>query len=102
MTRCLPVSSLFPYPTLFRSSVGVNVQHLVDAIVAKVSDDLDLVEKLHSTVCKTLGASLEDSIAIKYDPVMARDSLRFYRRSEEHTSELQSPYDLVCRLLLEK
>src|SRR5207248_3552547 len=26
----------------------------------------------------------------------------FYRRSEEHTSELQSPYDLVCRLLLEK
>src|SRR5207248_9974649 len=29
-------------------------------------------------------------------------SRRFHRRSEEHTSELQSPYDLVCRLLLEK
>src|SRR5437867_7548270 len=28
--------------------------------------------------------------------------VRTYRRSEEHTSELQSPYDLVCRLLLEK
>src|SRR5438094_6447646 len=30
------------------------------------------------------------------------DAERFSRRSEEHTSELQSPYDLVCRLLLEK
>src|SRR5690348_18012965 len=29
-------------------------------------------------------------------------SRRFYRRSEEHTSELQSPVHLVCRLLLEK
>src|SRR5438094_9714924 len=31
-----------------------------------------------------------------------RRGLRFASRSEEHTSELQSPYDLVCRLLLEK
>src|SRR5207248_8412483 len=30
------------------------------------------------------------------------DGLQCLRRSEEHTSELQSPYDLVCRLLLEK
>src|SRR5207248_8597721 len=30
------------------------------------------------------------------------DHARFGKRSEEHTSELQSPYDLVCRLLLEK
>src|SRR5207248_6837388 len=29
------------------------------------------------------------------------DDLRIYNRSEEHTSELQSPYDIVCRLLLE-
>src|SRR5207248_11306543 len=33
---------------------------------------------------------------------MSSTSLRRPRRSEEHTSELQSPYDLVCRLLLEK
>src|SRR5437867_9448098 len=36
-------------------------------------------------------------------PVEVRDRLRSQSdRSEEHTSELQSPYDLVCRLLLEK
>src|SRR5437867_9090845 len=38
--------------------------------------------------------------AIAYDPVNA--DARLQLRSEEHTSELQSPYDLVCRLLLEK
>src|SRR5207248_11512500 len=34
--------------------------------------------------------------------VMSAPALRSTDRSEEHTSELQSPYDLVCRLLLEK
>src|SRR5207248_11487426 len=37
------------------------------------------------------------------EPLVAEaHALGFYIRSEEHTSELQSPYDLVCRLLLEK
>src|SRR5207248_11570825 len=36
-------------------------------------------------------------------PAVSRDDLaRMLERSEEHTSELQSPYDIVCRLLLEK
>src|SRR2546426_7729947 len=35
-------------------------------------------------------------------PVEAADPLKLARRSEEHTSELQSPCNLVCRLLLEK
>src|SRR5207248_11174413 len=35
-------------------------------------------------------------------PAALRTTLRPPSRSEEHTSELQSPYDLVCRLLLEK
>src|SRR5437867_10207369 len=35
-------------------------------------------------------------------PLIASGDNSRYKRSEEHTSELQSPYDLVCRLLLEK
>src|SRR6266705_7049351 len=52
--------------------------------------------------------SLHDALPISFEQLPARhahdarlDSL-FRKRSEEHTSELQSPYDLVCRLLLEK
>src|SRR5256885_13201323 len=36
------------------------------------------------------------------NPAAERDSGRLFKRSEEHTSELQSPCNLVCRLLLEK
>src|SRR5207248_10602791 len=57
--------------------------------------------------------SLHDALPISYADGMLRQlsflhghgehgGYRFRRRSEEHTSELQSPYDLVCRLLLEK
>src|SRR6266705_58556 len=49
----------------------------------------------------TLFRSLED-VRVEVDQP-GRDRLaRDLERSEEHTSELQSPYDLVCRLLLEK
>src|SRR5207248_8549075 len=44
-------------------------------------------------------------ILTQVGPVVAQSVLDFFAssaRSEEHTSELQSPYDLVCRLLLEK
>src|SRR6266516_4967600 len=54
--------------------------------------------------------SLHDALPISPTPKSARSPRRRSRRSipptlqrsEEHTSELQSPYDLVCRLLLEK
>src|SRR5438094_7639958 len=46
------------------------------------------------------------TMSVTCGPTMTRPSSSPYRvswiRSEEHTSELQSPYDLVCRLLLEK
>src|SRR2546430_8840922 len=73
MIRRPPRSTLFPYTTLFRSWAAVA---LVDphssALVASVSPPVRRVRELH--------------------PV----------RSEEHTSELQSQSNLVCRLLLEK
>src|SRR5256885_6232530 len=73
MIRRPPRSTLFPYTTLFRSRVHARVIEL-DALTDSV------------------GATAQD------------DDLRPITglRSEEHTSELQSPCNLVCRLLLEK
>src|SRR5437773_9383455 len=50
----------------------------------------------------TLFRSLRHSIRIVYSIERNWRSQRRMRRSEEHTSELQSHHDLVCRLLLEK
>src|SRR5258708_16120707 len=72
MIRRPPRSTLFPYTTLFRSHLKV-----VPALLIRLINDL------------AIG---------KYD----LSSLRVIQRSEEHTSELQSPDHLVCRLLLEK
>src|SRR2546426_6011954 len=76
MIRRPPRSTLFPYTTLFRS-LSVYASEVGEAI------DLDAV----------YGADLFDAWRI-------REFLD--QRSEEHTSELQSPCNLVCRLLLEK
>src|SRR5258708_29761553 len=76
MIRRPPRSTLFPYTTLFRSTPSTK---------SDVGHDLniDLAE-----AGRMVGAELTE---------LARDL-----RSEEHTSELQSPDHLVCRLLLEK
>src|SRR5690349_23958442 len=75
MLRRAPRSTLFPYTTLFRS-------------------DLLAVGGVHG--CPPLHRRIVDRVAV----VLAH--VRKYTRSEEHTSELQSRRDLVCRLLLEK
>src|SRR5256885_12625295 len=77
MIRRPPRSTLFPYTTLFRSLLGrVHV-----ALAAH-----DELGAAHGAVAPDLGV-----VAVVADD-----------RSEEHTSELQSPCNLVCRLLLEK
>src|SRR2546428_5244840 len=75
MIRRPPRSTLFPYTTLFRSPVG-----LATPVRLEVED-----------ACRRAQAR----------PALARAG-RAQPRSEEHTSELQSRSDLVCRLLLEK
>src|SRR5437867_5729653 len=57
----------------------------------------------YTTLFRSYGASsLSSSERSASQPACARRSASSAARSEEHTSELQSPYDLVCRLLLEK
>src|SRR5256885_8247795 len=75
MIRRPPRSTLFPYTTLFRSSSSV----------LTVNGLVGLVE-LGSTVFSPQTLMMSGA----------------WPRSEEHTSELQSPCNLVCRLLLEK
>src|SRR5256885_3593321 len=77
MIRRPPRSTLFPYTTLFRS-LGISTARAVSETFQSFSRSL-LSKNARSA------ASLNSS-----------------KRSEEHTSELQSPCNLVCRLLLEK
>src|SRR5256885_5754541 len=80
MIRRPPRSTLFPYTTLFRSLHALvhQLEHLVLAL-------LDVFVPLPFVMGLVLGALFDGA-----------------ERSEEHTSELQSPCNLVCRLLLEK
>src|SRR5207248_6930569 len=95
-----PCSTLFPYTTLFRS-----VSRL-----ARSNVDwhrlLQLCALTETLVIDEDGcydpSDFNDGLLLGLKGAMAQAELHFLRRSEEHTSELQSPYDLVCRLLLEK
>src|SRR2546426_8611524 len=84
MIRRPPRSTLFPYTTLFRS-------HRLQELAEPRQERLFLQKAMASaaTVAETICAP-------RFSRVHSR------RRSEEHTSELQSPCNLVCRLLLEK
>src|SRR3712207_8916287 len=85
MIRRPPRSTLFPYTTLFRSYIDVN--------------DRDEAERVFVEEFKTLAASAFQDVEMHLRPMK---DVRVKRRSEEHTSELQSRQYLVCRLLLEK
>src|SRR2546430_8411828 len=87
MIRRPPRSTLFPYTTLFRSPQAglrdiANARHLA---AGSRQDEVITQLRLHAEKAR--------------DPVVPPEMLE---RSEEHTSELQSQSNLVCRLLLEK
>src|SRR5690348_17672888 len=94
MLRPPPRSTLFPYTTLFRSSACSSVNGPMVVV-----HTLEPKEIWHSLVVHTPSDwHLETSTFWQSGP----HSSGFSKRSEEHTSELQSPVHLVCRLLLEK
>src|SRR2546430_12306044 len=86
MIRRPPRSTLFPYTTLFRSQAGAAQSQ----IEVQLQRRADLIPNLVNTVKGY--AKHEEDVFIKVAEA---------RRSEEHTSELQSQSNLVCRLLLE-
>src|SRR5256885_3840852 len=98
MIRRPPRSTLFPYTTLFRS--GIKKFHQNSALPKKNSKKKPLTkqEKKENHAISSERVLVENVIRkVKIFRVMAEKY-----RSEEHTSELQSPCNLVCRLLLEK
>src|SRR2546427_9284745 len=86
MIRPPPRSTLFPYTTLFRSNLGM---FDIDQFTAVINPPESGIVAIGSIVAKPVAEG---------DRVVVRRRLR----SEEHTSELQSQSNLVCRLLLEK
>src|SRR2546430_10338215 len=84
MIRRPPRSTLFPYTTLFRSAKGDGHE------AARLDRDHRVAAAVHEKARRPVAEA-----AAVLDVVSAR-------RSEEHTSELQSQSNLVCRLLLEK
>src|SRR2546426_7113456 len=95
MIRRPPRSTLFPYTTLFRSH-PVNT-HEYMAGLRVLAHCLKKVDGVDVTTVRAEGAWKEGPELIDRS-----DGVVLFLRSEEHTSELQSPCNLVCRLLLEK
>src|SRR5260370_26949433 len=93
MIRRPPRSTLFPYTTLFRS-VAANAY----ASLAKIMEQPG-AGKGAATGGPSFSALLKDAVSNVVDAGKKSDA---QTRSEEHTSELQSHLNLVCRLLLEK
>src|SRR5256885_13121291 len=92
MIRRPPRSPLFPYPPLFRSGVSrvrppvvLSLSHNDFGLADSIPDHRLVVGPGRAEALAHLQRECEQSL-----------------RSEEHTSELQSPCNLVCRLLLEK
>src|SRR2546421_1399735 len=88
MIRRPPRSTLFPYTTLFRSQAEDGIRYLIVTGVQTCALPISSRRDRKSTRLN----SSHDQISYAV----------FCLRSEEHTSELQSRSDLVCRLLLEK
>src|SRR2546426_6484330 len=91
MIRRPPRSTLFPYTTLFRSLIlfGASVYFGLRSYLERT------VRAALSEQARAVGEEIGERVTEKRLPTIVN-------RSEEHTSELQSPCNLVCRLLLEK
>src|SRR5699024_12660647 len=87
--RCSLRSTFFPYTTLFRSIFNDGVYFTASL-------------QAHRIALVSLGASGDNHFWRTARRRCREDFKEAAQRSEEHTSELQSRFDLVCRLLLEK
>src|SRR5258708_28901534 len=92
MIRRPPRSTLFPYTTLFRSHLSAFLYRRTGG--PGWTSYRTIPQYVWNVVGHRYEAHMIEALTIDYDLVQSR--------SEEHTSELQSPDHLVCRLLLEK
>src|SRR5256885_3738666 len=90
MIRRPPRSTLFPYTTLFRSKEAVRREAGSDGSRPRTKEAPTMPIDSHNSGLALMSRTIPRMTAIRMP------------RSEEHTSELQSPCNLVCRLLLEK
>src|SRR5207249_12118009 len=93
-------STLFPYTTLFRSRRIRGIDLAIDGRIGK-----SLRQKIGSAIDGRLNlllSHIDVQVQIKLERDHRAPEGTGGGRSEEHTSELQSRFDLVCRLLLEK
>src|SRR3712207_7638193 len=91
MIRRPPRSTLFPYTTLFRSTVEKRTKNGLRDVDARAA-------VAGASAGEEAGCAILDMVVRQVTPAVRPDDVR----SEEHTSELQSRQYLVCRLLLEK
>src|SRR3712207_8061230 len=92
MIRRPPRSTLFPYTTLFRSCIKLKIGAI------NFEEELALLRHI-----RTHFSSKEIELRVDANGAFSpTDAMEKLKRSEEHTSELQSRQYLVCRLLLEK
>src|SRR5256885_10329578 len=96
MIRRPPRSTLFPYTTLFRSSAVIFGAIAAAGPRARTA----AARNAHIGIGAAAPSSFFAGARKRRPPPIAASAARL--RSEEHTSELQSPCNLVCRLLLEK
>src|SRR2546430_7841300 len=94
MIRRPPRSTLFPYTTLFRS--------LERKVSRSGKDSIDHGDGMHDDLANVVAGAVDRLVTRPVAQVVFGRQGEMSHRSEEHTSELQSQSNLVCRLLLEK
>src|SRR5207244_12045222 len=93
-----PSAPLYPYTTLFRSELA----RIISACTDQVRFALDGLEEHKGLATHAIEINRLENEADRMHQQAVRRLFEDEARSEEHTSELQSPDHLVCRLLLEK
>src|SRR2546430_12165835 len=102
MIRRPPRSTLFPYTTLFRSLPPIHAAVPQDVLAIRAPHRMSIDGRRvgQPSQIGAVGSDREDVVVAVRLPAREYDTAAV-RRSEEHTSELQSQSNIVCRLLLE-
>src|SRR5687768_18146986 len=100
MIRRPPRSTLFPYTTLFRSQLPDNQKNYSEE--KKFTENLNFNNNNEKNSSNNSNNILEKNDLKRSNSISTHGLNNPIKRSEEHTSELQSRLHLVCRLLLEK